>query len=125
MPRTYARQKIAPCTGGLFVSVHVWPPSFEVAVSAALFEAKSPPPTIPLRGSRKATEIAPALGELTSGVSYAFQLSPPSRVAKILAVVAPPVATQALFCPVLRCTFHLLQTRLHPSMRAAYWRRWT
>src|SRR6266478_5936882 len=95
---------MAPCTGGLFVRVHVWPPSFDVAVSAASFEAKSPPPTIPLRGSRKATEIAPALGELTSGVSYAFQLSPPSRVAKILAVVAPPVAIQAfvLSCVVMQ-----------------------
>src|SRR5579864_1866994 len=96
MPRTYARQKIAPCTGGLFVSVHVLPPSFEVAVSAAVFEAKSPPPTIPLRESRKATETAPALGELTSGVSYAFQLWPPSRVASILAVEEPPVAIHAL-----------------------------
>lgn len=50
-------------------------------------------------GSRKATEIAPALGELTSGVSYAFQVSPPSLVAKILAVVEPPVAVQAFLFP--------------------------
>ena len=64
-------------------------------MSAASFEAKSPPPTIPFKGSRKATENAPALGELTSGVSYAFQVSPPSLVAKILAVVEPPVAVQA------------------------------
>src|ERR1700686_15637 len=99
MPRTYARQKMAPATGGLLVSVQVRPPSFEVAASAAVFEARSPPPTIPFTGSRKATEIAPALGELTSGVSYAFQVSPPSLVAKILAIVEPPVATHAFSRP--------------------------
>src|ERR1700739_2452586 len=90
---------MAPCTGGLFVRVHVWPPLSEVAVAAASFEAKSPPPTIPFRGSRKATEIGPALGELTSGVSYAFKVSPPSLVAKILAVVEPPVAAHAFLIP--------------------------
>ena len=58
-----------PCTGGLFVRVQVCPPSFEVAAAAESFEVKSPPPTMPFQGSRKATEIAPALGELTSGVS--------------------------------------------------------
>src|ERR1700751_4314324 len=83
---------MAPCTGRLFVRIQVWPPSFAVAVSAALFEARSPPPMIPLRGLRKATEIAPALGELTSGVSYAFQLLPPSRVARILATDDAPAS---------------------------------
>ena len=68
-------------------------------MSALLFEAKSPPPTMPFRGSRKATVIAPAVDELTSGVSYAFQVSPPSRVARILAMVAPPVAIHAFFPP--------------------------
>src|ERR1700694_3146762 len=90
---------MAPCTGGLFVRVHVWPPSAEVAASALAFEAKSPPPRMPCLGSRRATEIPPALGELTSGVSYAFQVSPPSLVAKILAMVEPPVAIQAFIPP--------------------------
>src|ERR1700722_15792282 len=90
---------MAPCTGGLVVRVQVRPPSLEVAASAASFEAKSPPATIPFHGLRKATEIAPALGELTSGVSYAFQVSPPSLVAKILAMVEPPVAIQAFRPP--------------------------
>src|SRR5580704_18943459 len=86
---------MAPETGGLFVLSLVCPPSFDVAMSALAFEAKSPPPTTPCRGSRKATLIAPAVDELTSGVPYAFQLSPPSLVARILAMVAPPVAIQA------------------------------
>src|SRR5277367_879523 len=90
---------MAPFTGGLFVNFQVLPPSCEVAMSALSFEAKSPPPTMPFRGSRKATEIAPALAELTSGVSYAFQVSPPSLVARILAMVDPPVAIQAFFPP--------------------------
>src|SRR5271169_5563245 len=90
---------MAPFTGGLFVNFQVLPPSCEVAMSALSFAAKSPPPTMPCRGSRKATLIAPALGELTSGVSYAFQVSPPSLVARILAMVEPPVAIQALLSP--------------------------
>src|SRR5580704_16744496 len=90
---------MAPCTGGLFVKVQVWPPSFEIAVSALSLEAKSPPPRMPCCGSRKATEIPPALGELTSGVLYAFQVLPPSRVASILAVVEPPVTIQAFVSP--------------------------
>ena len=68
-------------------------------MSALSFEARSPPATTPCSGLRKATEIAPALGELTSGVSYAFQVSPPSRVARIRAVSAPPVAIQAFLLP--------------------------
>src|SRR5215813_13483540 len=63
----------------------------EVAKSALVLEARSPPPRIPCRGSRKATETPPALGELSSGVSDAFQVSPPSAVARILAIVEPPV----------------------------------
>src|SRR5438094_6519805 len=99
MPRTKLRQKMAPGTGGLLVRVQVWPPSFDVAVSAEPFEAKSPPATMPFQGSRKATVMAPALGELTSGVPYAFQVSPPSLVARILATVEPPVAIQAFLPP--------------------------
>src|SRR5207248_5759414 len=78
---------MAPFTGGLLVRVHVRPPSSEVAVSAKSFEAKSPPPRMPCEGSRKATEIPPAVGELTSGVSYDAQVSPPSLVAKIRATI--------------------------------------
>src|SRR5512134_3226276 len=91
---------MAPVTGGGLVSVHVTPPSSDVAVAALLGLAgsRSPPPTMPFHGLRKATVKAPALGELTSGVSYASQVSPPSRVARILAVVEAPVAIQA-FCP--------------------------
>ena len=54
---------------------------------------------MPCQGSRKSTVKAPALGELTSGVSYAFHVSPPSRVLRILAIVEPPVAIQALLSP--------------------------
>src|SRR6266581_1844816 len=61
--------------------------------------SKSPPPTIPCQPSRKSTENAPALGELTIGVSYAFQVSPPSRVARMRATDAPPVAIQAFLSP--------------------------
>src|ERR1700723_1841691 len=90
---------MAPCTGGALVRVHVRPPSSEIAVSALVFEFKSPPPTIPWRESRKATETPPALGEVRSGVSYAFQVLPPSLVARILAMVEPPVAIQAFVLP--------------------------
>src|SRR5260370_36292920 len=54
---------------------------------------------MPCQGSRKSTVNPPALGELTSGVSYAFQVSPWSLVARILATVAPPVAIQAFCAP--------------------------
>src|SRR5258708_35492157 len=92
---------MAPVTGGGFVRVHVMPPSAEVAVRALLGSpgSRSPPPTMPSNGSRKSTVKAPALGELTRGVSYAFHVSPPSLVAKTLAVVAPPVAIQAFRPP--------------------------
>src|SRR5579862_4257338 len=40
----------------------------------------------PVAGIPEATEKPPALALLTSGVSYAVQLSPPSRVAKIRAM---------------------------------------
>src|SRR5439155_16427107 len=95
------KPKIAPVTGGLFVSFQILPPSSEIAVPALLgsLGSKSPPPTIPCQGSRNATVNAPALGELKSGVSYAFQVSPPSRVVRTLAVAAPPVATQAFRPP--------------------------
>src|SRR5512139_1104715 len=92
---------MAPVTGGGLVSVHVTPPSSDVAVAAlfGLAGSRSPPPTIPAQGLRKATVKAPALGELTSGVSYASQVSPPSRVARTRAIVAPPVAIQAFWPP--------------------------
>src|SRR6266404_9898556 len=54
---------------------------------------------MPWNGSRKSTVKAPALGELTRGVSYAFHVLPPSLVARILAIVAPPVAIQAFLPP--------------------------
>src|SRR5919197_5714582 len=92
---------MAPVTGGLLVSFQVLPPSSDAAV-AALFGSlgfKSPPPTMPCQGSRKSTVNAPALGELTNGVVYAFHVSPPSRVARIRATVEPPVAIHAFFPP--------------------------
>src|SRR5262249_35451571 len=68
---TYLRPKMAPVTGGGLVRVQVTPPSWETAVRALFgsFGSKSPPPTIPFQGFRKATVNAPALGELNSGVS--------------------------------------------------------
>src|SRR5205814_9739462 len=92
---------MAPVTGGGFVRVQVWPPSLEVAVRALLGSpgSKSPPPTMPWNGSRKAMVKAPALGELTSGVLCAFQLSPPSLVARTLAISEPPVQIQAFLPP--------------------------
>src|SRR5882757_9024107 len=92
---------MAPVTGGALVSFQVFPPSLEVAVAALLgsFGSRSPPPTIPWRGSRNATVNPPALGELTSGVSYAFQVSPASLVARIRAVVDPPVVIHAFLAP--------------------------
>src|ERR1700758_2472712 len=90
---------MVPSTGGLVVRVHVRPPSSELAKSALVFEFKSPPPSTPCRGSRNATETPPAEGELISGVSYAFQVLPPSLVARILATVEPPVAIQAFLSP--------------------------
>src|SRR5713101_3934917 len=109
---------MAPCTGGLFVRVHVWPPSSEVAVSALSFEARSPQPMIPCGGSRKVTELAPVLGELTSGVSYAFQVSPPSLVAKILAIVEPPVAVQAFLPPCVAMQVPLAANEASPGNAA-------
>jgi hypothetical protein len=70
-----------------------------VAALFGLAGSRSPPPTIPAHGLRKATVKAPALGELASGVSYASQESPPSRVARIRAMGAPPVAIQAFWPP--------------------------
>src|SRR4029453_226826 len=77
------------------------PPSLEVAVRALLGShgSKSPPPTIPRKGSRKSTVNAPALGELIRGVSYAFQVSPPSLVARTLAMSDPPVQIHAFLPP--------------------------
>src|SRR6516225_2215029 len=91
---------MAPVTGGGLVSVQVTPPSLEIAV-LALFGSpgsKSPPPTMPFHGFRNAMVNAPALGELSKGVSYALQVSPPSRVASTRAIAETPVAIQAL-CP--------------------------
>src|SRR6266536_1005141 len=92
---------MAPVTGGGFVRVHVTPPSLETAVRALFGSpgSKSPPPTIPRNGSRKSTVNAPALGELIRGKSYAFQKSPPSLVARTLAMSDPPVQIQAFLPP--------------------------
>src|SRR5258708_39650949 len=92
---------MAPVTGGLLVRFQVTPPSLEVAVFALFgsLGSKSPPPTIPCQGSRNAIVNPPALGELSSGVSYAFQVSPWSLVASTLAVVEAPVAIQAFCAP--------------------------
>src|SRR6266404_3395051 len=54
---------------------------------------------MPWNGSRKSTVKAPALDELTRGVSYAFHVSPPSLVARTLAISEPPVAIQAFLPP--------------------------
>src|SRR6516162_4048296 len=54
---------------------------------------------MPWNGSRNATVNAPALGELTKGVSNAFQVLPWSVVARTLAIVEPPVAIQAFLPP--------------------------
>src|ERR1700760_332793 len=86
---------MAPEIGGFLVRVQVWPPFSEVAAWAEVFEVRSPPPTMPCQGSRNATEKPPAFGLLTSGVSYAFHVSPPSRVARIRATLEPPVVIQA------------------------------
>src|SRR5437667_4441648 len=106
---------MAPGTGGLLVRVQVRPPSLDVAASAESFEAKSPPATMPFQGSRKATVMAPALGELTSGVSYAIQVSPPSLVAKILAIVEPPVAIQAFLPPCVATQVPLAANEASPG----------
>src|SRR5204863_8954886 len=54
---------------------------------------------MPSNGSRKSTVKAPALGELTRGVLYAFQVSPPSLVARTLAISDPPVQIHAFRPP--------------------------
>src|SRR5207249_10485862 len=61
--------------------------------------SRSPTPTMPSNGLRRSTLEAPALGELSRGVLYAFHVLPPSRVARTLAIVAPPVAIQAFLPP--------------------------
>src|SRR5437764_13671104 len=57
---------------------------------------------MPSNGLRKSTVKAPPLGELSRRVLYAFHVLPPSRVARTLAILAPPVAIQA-FLPTLCC----------------------
>src|SRR5579871_4170820 len=54
---------------------------------------------MPCIASRKATESPPALGELMSGVSYAFQVLPASVVARMRETVAPPVVIHAFESP--------------------------
>src|SRR6516225_1522511 len=99
-PCAYAKPKIAPVTGGGFVSVQVAPPSLDVAVLALFgsLGSRSPPPTMPFHGLRNAIVNPPALDELNSGVSYAFHVSPPSLVASTRAIVETPVTIHA-FCP--------------------------
>ena len=60
---------MAPGVGGVLVSVQVWPPSLDIAISSLVLVDKSPPPSTPCDASRKATETPPAEAELTSGVS--------------------------------------------------------
>src|SRR5271170_3682044 len=112
---------MAPCSGGAVVRVQVRPPSSEVAASALVFEFKSPPPRIPWRESRKATETPPALGELSNGVSYAFQVLPPSLVARILAMVAPPVAIQAFVFPSAAMQVPLAANEASPGSAGGMW----
>jgi len=109
----------------VLVSVHVCPPSCDVAVAAELFDAKSPPPTIPSIALRNATEMLPALGELTSGVSYAFHVLPPSRVASILAIDDPPVAIHAFSLPCVVMHVPLAENDASPPAPAAYSRKST
>src|SRR5256886_16920913 len=54
---------------------------------------------MPSKGSRKSTVKAPPIGALARGVLYAFQVLPPSLVARTLAIVEPPVAIQAFLPP--------------------------
>src|SRR4051812_17835925 len=54
---------------------------------------------MPCCGSLKATLNRPTLGEPRSGESYAFHVSPPSRVTRTLDWVAPPETPHALFFP--------------------------
>src|SRR5437016_834616 len=70
---------------------------------------------MPWNGSRKATVKAPPLGELKSGVLYAFQVSPRSLVARILAVVEPPVAIQAFLPPCVATQVPLAANEASPS----------
>src|SRR5438309_10005143 len=65
--------------------------------------------------SRKSTVKAPAVGELINGVLYAFQVSPPSLVARILAVVEPPVAIQAFLPPCVATQVPLAANEASPS----------
>src|SRR6266576_5278102 len=54
---------------------------------------------MPSKGLRKSMVKAPPLGELASGVLYAFHVLPPSLVASTLANAATPVAIHAFLPP--------------------------
>src|SRR3954452_9678893 len=54
---------------------------------------------MPCWGSLKSTLNRPALGEPRSGESYAFHVSPPSRVTRTRDWEAPPVTAHAFFLP--------------------------
>jgi hypothetical protein len=92
---------MAPVTGGGLVRVQVLPPSLEIAVRALLGItgiqiAAAHDPVVRIA---KSTVNAPALGELNNGVLYAFQVLPPSVVARTLAIAATPVAIHAFLPP--------------------------
>jgi hypothetical protein len=61
--------------------------------------SKSPEPTTSSNGVSMLTANVPPLGDLARGVLYAFHVLPPSRVARTLAIVEPPVAIQAFLPP--------------------------
>ena len=74
----------------------------ELAAWAPLFVVRSPPPTIPCQGSRNATEKPARIGVAHErGVSYAVQLSPPSRGRQypLRCLPRPPVVIQAFRGP--------------------------
>jgi hypothetical protein len=58
---------------------------------------------------------APAVAELTKGVSYAFQASPPSLVARTLAMFDPPVQIQAFLAPCVETAVPLDAKEISPG----------
>src|SRR3954467_11194060 len=92
---------MASLIGAGVVSSQVTPPSL---VRAKLLETpvplpRSPPPRMPCFASWKAMLNPPAGGPETSGVGYAFHVSPPSVVAITRAGVTPPVVNHARLPP--------------------------
>src|SRR5438270_8629301 len=92
---------MASLIGAGVASCQVTPPSLERAklLETPVGLPRSPPPRIPCFASWKAMLTPPAGGPDTSGVGYAFQVSPPSVVAITRAGLAPPVVNQARLPP--------------------------